>query len=148
MATRKIILGIVAGINGKLKSRNNDISGEPGAGIIYAYTKAYGARKCCFDLLSGESKPSLGFEWQFAEVYRSYIHCQLNKNKLPDAAVSRAQIEYNFDLASCDWTNIYNCKVTLASDTGKVYSMEHYGTYSEYIERIEGGPVVRPFSNS
>ena len=145
MARRNLILGIVKGIDGKLKSRNNDISGNPGAGFIYTYTKSKNYNKCHFNLLTGESHPSLGFEKSFTEVYQYYIYEQLAKYKLSRNVISQASIEYEFDLNSCEWTNIYFCRTILVSDLGKDYSTEHYGSYSKYVDPINGEPVVRPF---
>ena len=121
MAAYKQLKGIAAGLAGTFISRNNDVDGYWGMGVIYSEVSARGVSAVTFSLLDGAVSPSLKCGSLVTQTYREKAETRLRAVGLTSEEVTSIQIHVCFEqhdhTQKCripiTWGAPFTCRVTI-----------------------------------
>ncbi|MDG9930060.1 MULTISPECIES: hypothetical protein [unclassified Pseudomonas] len=144
MSRRRTLKGVAAGVSSSFASRNNDIEGYWGLGIIYREIDTAGRSSVHLDILSGESCPPIRHAERLAETYRSFLFARVKSLGLQEHHISNAAIELAFnipstgkDLARQSRGEAFRCQVSITDDLGKTWVHSHEGRCRRHNPRME-----------
>ncbi|HLA94657.1 MAG TPA: hypothetical protein VK612_02965 [Pyrinomonadaceae bacterium] len=137
MPQRNALRGIAHGLLGTFVSRNNDIGGYWGLGVLRLVAQQNGLDKLIIDLLNEDRhvSPVTSVE----ETYRDWLFQRMEKFAIDKASLTNAEIRLRF--ASFDeFPNAirdtrgypYVCTVRFKTDLGPEYSAESIGVCSAH----------------
>lgn len=132
MPRRKQLKSIASGIAGGFSSRNNDVDGYWGMGILYKEANASGSSKFELNLLTGESIPRFRYSKRVALPYYEFLLKQMKNLGFEEHQVTNAEIEIEFNVSptkkqiifKSTWGEPFVCKVSLTDDNNRVWSSE------------------------
>lgn len=137
MRRRSEIGSIASGMLHSFVSRNNNLGGYWGIGVLYLYAQQVGELTVTLDILSGSVDPPAarlpriyqqphfaGLIWQ----YRTMLHTLLNKRDVPHAWVAEAvfRIEFESQLAEPAYpsagenSRAFACSLSVKDDLGRL----------------------------
>ena len=97
MTKRKLLHGIANSIAMSFISRNNDINGYWGIGVIYKNASELNTKRIELELISNTSKPDKLDSSFVIRNYKNFLQKQLEIHGFEDSKVIKATIELIFD---------------------------------------------------
>lgn len=140
MPRRKQLKGVAIGLLGTFVSRNNDIYGYWGLGVLKLCATKNGLAKIVIDLL--EMRPDFDVDspvYIAEKIYRSWLFGIFEKLGLDNKQLERAEIHLEFSTFE-DFSNVirdtrgvpYKCSVILKSKDGPQYLVSKIGVCAEH----------------
>ena len=145
MAGRKQLKRIVGGLLGTFTSRNNDINGYWGLGVLRLYAKRRRVDAFEIDLLSQVSDEPAGSPLLVTEqYYRSWFSSALSNRQVNPAQLSSARIRLRFatfdefpDVVRSTRGEPYVCSVSIINLRGIEYSTSKVGVCAAHNPWID-----------
>lgn len=122
MARRKILKGIASGLISSFNSRNNDVEGYWGLGMLKAH-----AQHVTISLLDGGVSPATDRFALMAAIYRRQLMAAMERHQLPSSWVVSAVITVAFEPASPELLAPYRCTCAIVDDLGAVHAASAEG---------------------
>lgn len=129
MSRRRQLKGTAAGVLSSFVSRNNDIGGYWGLGVIYAELATLPSAGCQLDLLTSESVPGFSQAEKVATAYRQHLFRLVEKTGLNANQITNASIGLMFNLAEpvnrqagkASRGEPFRCQMSITDDLGTVW---------------------------
>lgn len=137
MRRRSEIGSIASGMVHSFVSRNNDLGGYWGIGVLYLYARNVGELTLTLDLLNGTVNPSVSrllpiygkpdFQALISQ-YKAMLHELLHKRKVPESWVAEAVFSIEFESKAAkpvypkigENTEAFACRLSIRDDLGRV----------------------------
>lgn len=137
--------GVAAGISSSFASRNNDIDGYWGLGIIYREMDTDGRSSFRLDILNGQSCPPIRHAEKLAETYRSHLFAQVKSKGLQERHIGGAIIDLTFNVPATGKDSalkpsrgeVFKCQVSITDDRGRTWVHSHEGRCRRHNPRME-----------
>ena len=135
MPSSRVLKSIASGLVGTFVSRNNDVSGYWGIGQIQREIEGLLDKVVELDLLHGKAAPEGPIARELIAHYSAYLFASLAREGFAASEVTAAKVLVEFgtfgeaqapDLFSTIGQP-FNCKVVLASQSGKTFSVVRGG---------------------
>lgn len=145
MVGRKHLRTVAGGLLGTFTSRNNDIDGYWGLGVLRLYAEQRDVETLEIDLLSNVSAEPTGSPLRICErSYRSWFCSALSHRLISPKELSSAYIRIRFSTFD-EFPNIirstrgepYVCVVSITSEHGTEYSISRVGVCAGHDPRKE-----------
>lgn len=94
---RRELLDVAAAVAGSFVSRNNDVNGYWGLGLLRAHADRNGLRSLRFDILEQDADAQGGAPALVADAYRRVLARQLAIRRIKPGIVTKAEILLTFD---------------------------------------------------
>lgn len=104
MTRRGELKDIAAGLLGSFVSRNNDVDGYWGLGLLRSFADRSGMNLLRFDLKAGSADPRDPTALQIAQAYGHRLEHHLARRRIPNGVVIRAEITVEFGLDATPFT--------------------------------------------
>lgn len=144
MASTRSLKGISRSLGETFVSRNNDLDGYWGIGLLCQEAQRLGVPSSRLDLLSGTSEPCAPLSQALAAIYATVLAELIDGAKIQKSQLSSATIEVYFGtFGACTkpyWRlrgDPYYCAVRLAACTGKLYGSTIAGYCSPHNPNLE-----------
>jgi hypothetical protein len=89
---RRELLDVAAAVAGSFVSRNNDVNGYWGLGLLRSYADRNGVRFLRFDILEGDHEPKSDAPALVTDAYRRILARQLTTRRIARGIVTKAEI--------------------------------------------------------
>ena len=149
MRSFRQLKGVLNSLLGIFMSRNNDIGGYWGPGVLYRETLS-SEKRVKLDLLVGAATPGTALAKSASAQLAERLDQLLRKEKSSISQLSRAEIEVEFEKSGVGpvpaWAwrgEPFLCTVTLADGRGHLYSSSEIGRCEPHDparEQRRGGP--------
>jgi hypothetical protein len=120
----------VRGVSGSFLSRNNDVGGYWGIGLLYLHAHQRRSRSIKIDLLARQMvPPSEQFETMF-DFYARLLIAQFNGHQNPERWITGAKIYLEFNAATdsdVNGSSPFTSIVQIVDDTGQRYVVQAKG---------------------
>jgi hypothetical protein len=139
----KALKGIAYGLLSTFVSRNNDIDGYWGLGVLRLFAETHGMRMIALDLLGPEPTLSVGSPVQIAErIYHKWLVTTLERSRIDRSIVAHANISIRFTTFE-EFPKVvrdtrgepYECTVTIVRADGRQYSARKVGVCAPHDPR-------------
>ncbi len=145
MPRRRELKNVAHGLAGRFISRNNDIGGYWGMGVLYKLTREKSSNKVKIDLLAGSASPELRCSKRLAASFYAMLREQLDARGFEEYIITAAVVELEFNmkaipaqiLSKNTWGEQFVCRVVLTDDRNKKYVHEVRGWCGEHDPRKE-----------
>lgn len=134
MPSSRALKGIATGLAETFVSRNNDVSGYWGIGQVQREIEVRSHVIVELDLLRGEAKPDGPIARELVAHYSAYLSASLAREGFSLSGVTTAKVLIEFGLLGEASIPIlgavgtpFNCRVVLASRSGKIFSAMRAG---------------------
>ncbi len=147
MIARRTFNHISAGLLSKFISRNNDIDGYWGLGVLYAETRA-SAHRAVFDLLDQGAQPASPVCVSVARTWALYLRVALARHGITSQALAAATVSVEFGLPLpkrplyIPYGDPFMCVVHLLSADGREFTRRTTGYCLPY-DRFHGRRSAR-----
>jgi hypothetical protein len=127
VALRGRLQDVAAGLLGSFASRNHDIDGYWGLGVLRAAAEQAACTGLQLNLLTGAAEPRHPLVVAAAASYQGALERQLARRNMLAGLVSRAEIQVTFEVdaaalaASKRDRQVARCSVLLVDDRGREY---------------------------
>ena len=129
MPTSRTFRGVAAGIAESFISRNNDLGGYWGIGMLLRSVKSRKCQTIRLDLISGQLDPNLRGFGPLSTTYRELLMSQLSALHMPSGHIRTATLSVTFDsdhprenLARASWRCV--CRIEIQDWHGKNHVAE------------------------
>lgn len=128
-----------AGLLSKFISRNNDIDGYWGLGVLYTQART-SANRVAFDLLGGSAQPASPVSVSVARTWALYLRVALARHGLTSQALVIASVDVEFGLPLpkrplyIPHGDPFVCTVRLVSTDGREFTRQVIGYCLPYEE--------------
>ena len=146
MATRRALKGVSAGLVGSFMSRNNDVEGYWGMGVLLRCASEHGLHELTIDLLDAAANPLAENEPPkiVARRYGEMLKAHLQNAAIDPTKISRARIEVRFGTSGdlpmpplATWGLPFVCVAVIVDDHGRTWSSSKAGVCGPHDPRRE-----------
>lgn len=146
MATRRALKGVGAGLLGSFVSRNNDVEGYWGMGVLLRYASERGLHELTIDLLDAAASPVAQNEAPqiVAQHYGAMLKAHLQNAAIDSTKISRVRIEVRFGTSGdlpmpplATWGRPFVCTAVIVDDRGRAWSNSKAGVCGPHDPRRE-----------
>jgi hypothetical protein len=138
---RNKLRGVAHAVLGSFVSRNNDIDGYWGLGLLRSFADSTGVAELCLDLGTGAVEPSGSLPLSICRTYQQILKDQLLRRRVA-ARVTRAEIRLVFNspptgmVRFVSYGDPFTCVVSLVDGNGQAHqsmsaSVEKRGNLSK-----------------
>jgi len=123
-------MGIAYAFISTSMSRNNDLDGYWGPGVLYKYSKEHELDELVFDLVS--SQKSKNSQHSFASYYQRKLLDLFQRQNIPFEWIKKANLSFKF-IASKEYPELdylgvhFDCILKMECDMGKIYEVSDSG---------------------
>lgn len=125
MTRRAVLQGVANNLASSFVSRNNDIGGYWGLGMLYIYCQENSQRKVTFALAPPGSLVEIEPLAAIVVTYATALKRLMHKNGVPERWLSAASVEIEFDVKERPYPLCadpsFLCQVQLTTDNGRIY---------------------------
>jgi hypothetical protein len=124
---RRELLDVAAAVAGSFVSRNNDVNGYWGIGVLRSYADRNRIRSLRFDILEGAPEPRSDPPALVADAYRRVLARQLAIRKISPDIVTKAEVVLTFDPDAPNTSSAptygapFSCTVRLTDHLGREF---------------------------
>lgn len=135
---RRELLDVAAAVAGSFVSRNNDVNGYWGLGLLRSYADRNGLRSLRFDLLEGDPEPKSDPPALVADAYRRVLARQLTIRRIARGIVTKAEVLLTFDPdtpntpSASTYGAPFSCTVRLTDHRGREFERIRIGCCSPH----------------
>ncbi len=126
---RRTLYGVADGTLSSLVSRNGDVGGYWGVGVLCRFALEHGVQSVDLDLLQRRVVPPSESFGGLMDRARQRLRDHLNALKLGEACVTAARIRISFEATSRGHTasTRFTCTVTIVDERGSVFERSATG---------------------
>jgi hypothetical protein len=127
------LLDVAAAVAGSFVSRNNDVNGYWGLGLLRSNADRIGVRALRLDILDRDADANNDAPALVADVYRHFLARQLATRKIARGVIMKAEIFVTFDPDAPNTPSAptygapFSCTVRLTDDRGRQFERVHNG---------------------
>ena len=145
MARRKELKNIASGLYGSFISRNNDVGGYWGIGMLCLLAQQSGVQIVRIDLLAKSITPASSEFSKLVSGYSSILKKHLSAKGIPENWLASAIIELDFKpeppsgkhIPIATWGSLFNLVVCIADDMKKNHTISGYSYCGPHNPRKE-----------
>jgi hypothetical protein len=137
MKNSRDLKGIACGVAESFISRNNDVSGYWGIGMLYQEAIEHSTALIQLDLLTGLTQPDAFASKSVSSHYSTYLAKRLAGQQI---VAARINLEFgtfgsSMEPKACSYGDPFVCTVTLVATTGRTYTCARGGRCKPHSAR-------------
>jgi hypothetical protein len=127
MAGRNKLRGVAHAVLGSFISRNNDIDGYWGLGLLRSFADTAGVAELRFDLIAGTAEPNGALPLEVSRTFQQTLSEQLHRRRVAAGRVAQAEIRLLFNAPETgvvrfvSYGDPFKCVVSLVDANGQTH---------------------------